>query len=115
MKRQGLTTVILFFPVLVFSTVSSGMLLIGRAGLAEADSVIATITVGTGPYGDLYDPANGNIYVANFFSNSLQYLVQLTALLLLYLYLLETLLVNWPMTRPMETFTQLMRTQIQSL
>ena len=41
------------------------MLLIGRAGLAEADSVIATITVGTGPYGDLFDPTNGYVYTAN--------------------------------------------------
>lgn len=37
---------------------------------AWADSVIKTITVGTGPYGDLFDPANGYIYVANMFSNS---------------------------------------------
>src|SRR5215831_2190040 len=35
-----------------------------------ADSVIKTITVGTGPYGDLFDPANGYIYIANVFSNS---------------------------------------------
>jgi len=65
MKKQGLNTLMLFFPVLVFSTVSSGMLLIGRVGLAQADSVIATITVGTGPYGDLFDPANGYVYTAN--------------------------------------------------
>src|SRR5438874_10127348 len=65
MRRQGLTTFILSFPVLIFSTVSSGMLLIGRVGLAQADSVIATITVGTGPYGDLFDPANGLVYTAN--------------------------------------------------
>jgi YVTN family beta-propeller protein len=32
---------------------------------AWADSVIKTITVGTGPYGDLFDPDNGYIYVAN--------------------------------------------------
>jgi len=32
---------------------------------ARADSVIKTITVGTGPYGDLFDPDNGYIYVAN--------------------------------------------------
>ncbi|PWU81326.1 MAG: hypothetical protein DLM72_07590 [Candidatus Nitrosopolaris wilkensis] len=70
MKKQGLTTFMLFFPVLVFSTVSSRMLLIGRVGVAQADSVIATRTVGTGPYGDLYDPANGNVYVANIFSDS---------------------------------------------
>jgi YVTN family beta-propeller protein len=37
---------------------------------AWADSVIKTITVGTGPYGDLFDPDNGYIYVANVFSNS---------------------------------------------
>jgi YVTN family beta-propeller protein len=35
-----------------------------------ADSVIKTITVGTGPYGDLFDPDNGYIYVADQFSNS---------------------------------------------
>jgi YVTN family beta-propeller protein len=37
---------------------------------ANADSVIGTITVGTGPYGAIYDPANGYIYTANVFSNS---------------------------------------------
>jgi YVTN family beta-propeller protein len=37
---------------------------------ANADSVIATITVGTGPYGDLFNPANGYVYVANVFSHS---------------------------------------------
>jgi YVTN family beta-propeller protein len=37
---------------------------------AWADSVIKTITVGIGPYGDLFDPNNGHIYVANLFSNS---------------------------------------------
>src|SRR5215467_10662274 len=36
---------------------------------AWADSVIKTITVGTGPYGDLFDPANGYIYVANVANN----------------------------------------------
>ncbi|HET7391546.1 MAG TPA: YncE family protein, partial [Nitrososphaeraceae archaeon] len=36
----------------------------------KADSVIKTITVGTGPYGDLFDPDNGYIYVANLFSHS---------------------------------------------
>jgi YVTN family beta-propeller protein len=65
MKKQGLTTFMLLLPVLVFSTVASEMILIGRVGLAEADSVIAAITVGTGPYGDLFDPANGYVYTAN--------------------------------------------------
>ena len=37
---------------------------------AWADSVIKTITVGPGPYGDLFDPDNGDIYVANDFSSS---------------------------------------------
>jgi YVTN family beta-propeller protein len=37
---------------------------------AWADSVIKTIIVGTGPYRDLFDPANGYVYVANVASNS---------------------------------------------
>ena len=41
---------------------SSTMLNVQRAW---ADSVIKTITVGTGPYGDVFDPDNGYIYVAN--------------------------------------------------
>ena len=32
---------------------------------ANADSTIATITVGTGPYGAVFDPDNGYIYTAN--------------------------------------------------
>ena len=65
MKKQGLTNFMILFPVLVFSTVSSGMLLVEKAGMAQADSVIATIMVGTGPYGDLFDPANGYVYTVN--------------------------------------------------
>jgi YVTN family beta-propeller protein len=53
---------------LVVGLASSNTLLGGER--AWADSVIKTITVGTGPYGDLFDPANGNIYVANVGSNS---------------------------------------------
>ena len=37
---------------------SNGLLGVERAW---ADSIINTITVGTGPYGDLFDPANGYI------------------------------------------------------
>jgi hypothetical protein len=37
---------------------SNGLLGVERAW---DDSVMNTITVGTGPYGDLFDPANGYI------------------------------------------------------
>jgi DNA-binding beta-propeller fold protein YncE len=47
---------------LVMAIASSNTLL--GVERAWVDSVIKTITVGTGPYGDLFDPANGYIYVA---------------------------------------------------
>jgi YVTN family beta-propeller protein len=37
---------------------------------AWADSVIKTITVGSGPYGAVFHPDNGYIYTANVASNS---------------------------------------------
>jgi YVTN family beta-propeller protein len=40
------------------------------AGTAKADSVVGTISVGNGPMGIGYDSANGNMYVANFYSNT---------------------------------------------
>ncbi|PWU81272.1 MAG: hypothetical protein DLM72_07765 [Candidatus Nitrosopolaris wilkensis] len=62
MKKQSsnvLSSSVLFG--LIFSAISSGILL---PRVANADSVIATIPVGAQPYGDVYDPANGDIYVA---------------------------------------------------
>jgi YVTN family beta-propeller protein len=52
----GFLTIALFFSTLV--------------NIANADSTIATITVGTGPYGAVFDPDNGYIYTANVASNS---------------------------------------------
>jgi YVTN family beta-propeller protein len=40
-------------------------------GIAKADSVISTIPVGTHPQGIAFDPSNGDMYVANAFSNSI--------------------------------------------
>lgn len=37
----------------------------------KADSVIGAIPVGNGPMGIAYDSANGNVYVANFYSNTI--------------------------------------------
>jgi YVTN family beta-propeller protein len=49
----------------------SGLFVAGVAGIAKADSVISTIPVGTHPQGIAFDSANGNVYVANAFSNSI--------------------------------------------
>lgn len=38
---------------------------------AKADSVIATIPVGTGPYGALFNPLTGHVYTADLFSNTI--------------------------------------------
>jgi DNA-binding beta-propeller fold protein YncE len=65
MNNRPLTNFTLLLSVLILSAISSEMLLIERADMAQADSVIATITVGRGPYGDLFDPANGLVYTAN--------------------------------------------------
>jgi DNA-binding beta-propeller fold protein YncE len=62
-----------FVKVLLLSTLGVTLSISGvdtSVKLANADSVIGTITVGTGPYGSIYDPANGYIYAANVFSNS---------------------------------------------
>jgi YVTN family beta-propeller protein len=59
---------ILHFPVC--STYHNGFLfrfLFNKNGI---ESVIETITVGAGPYEDLFNPDNGHIYLADVFSNS---------------------------------------------
>ncbi|MFL6409799.1 MAG: hypothetical protein ACJ71K_00965 [Nitrososphaeraceae archaeon] len=52
---------------LVFSLLSASFPLVG---IAKADSLTSTISVGNGPMGITYDPKNGNMYVANFLSNT---------------------------------------------
>ena len=46
------------------------IMLSGTVNRANADSTIATITVGTGPYGAVFDPDNGYIYTANVAAGS---------------------------------------------
>jgi YVTN family beta-propeller protein len=53
---SGFLTIALFFSAIV--------------NIANADSTIATITVGTGSYGAVFDPDNGYIYTANVASSS---------------------------------------------
>ena len=38
--------------------------------IVHADSVVATITVGTGPYGAIYNPITGHVYTADTFSST---------------------------------------------
>lgn len=64
---SSITSLILILLSIFLITISSYYYIPNKA---NADSVIATITVGTGPYGDLFDPANGYVYVANVFSHS---------------------------------------------
>ena len=53
---------------LVFSLLSTSFALVG---MANADSLTSTIPVGDGPLGIAYDFKNGNMYVANFLSNTI--------------------------------------------
>jgi YVTN family beta-propeller protein len=52
---------------LAFSLLSASFPLVG---IAKADSLTSTIRVGNGPMGITYDFKNGNMYVANFLSNT---------------------------------------------
>jgi YVTN family beta-propeller protein len=63
-KHASYTLILTLFLALVLSSTSLGV------ESAWADSVSKTITVGTGPYGDLFNPNNGYVYVANVASNS---------------------------------------------
>jgi YVTN family beta-propeller protein len=54
----------------VLSTILSLSAIYSGIGIAKADSVIATITVGRFPLGIAFDSANGNLYVANDFDNT---------------------------------------------
>jgi YVTN family beta-propeller protein len=65
--KHAVPYTLILILVVVVSPLSSTLLVVESAW---ADSVIKTITVGTGPYGDLFNPDNGYIYVANQFSNS---------------------------------------------
>ena len=46
------------------------ILFLPAVNIARADSVIATVPVGVNPRGIAFDSANGNIYVANFGSDT---------------------------------------------
>jgi DNA-binding beta-propeller fold protein YncE len=58
-------------------------MLSGIVNRANADSSIATITVGTGPYGAVFDPDNGYIYTANVAAGSVSVIDGQTKWLLL--------------------------------
>jgi len=62
-KRAVSYTLILILVVALAS--SSTLLGVKRA---SADSVIKTITVGTGPYGDVFDPDNCEGYEAHYYN-----------------------------------------------
>ncbi len=40
------------------------------SSIVHADSVVATITVGTGPYGALFNPITGHVYTADIASST---------------------------------------------
>jgi YVTN family beta-propeller protein len=61
----------LLLIVLGLVLVLSGIFVAGLTDTAKADSVISTIPVGTHPQGLAFDPANGEIYVANANSNTI--------------------------------------------
>jgi YVTN family beta-propeller protein len=50
--------------ILSLSAIYSGV------GIAHADSVIATISVGSRPFGIAFDSSNGNVYVGNYNDNN---------------------------------------------
>ena len=59
------------FAIILIATLIIPILNSGLIKRALADSVIGNpIPVGSGPYKDTFDPDNGDIYVANTFSNS---------------------------------------------
>ncbi len=51
---------------------------ISNVSISHADSLLASIPVGSNPYGVAYDPANGNIYVANAGGNSVSVINEVT-------------------------------------
>ncbi|MFL6461542.1 MAG: YncE family protein [Nitrososphaeraceae archaeon] len=62
------TIAIMVWASVIITFVSDGSF--SLLGTAKADSVIGTIPAGKGPMGIDYDSANGNMYVANFYSNT---------------------------------------------
>ncbi|MFL6419266.1 MAG: YncE family protein [Nitrososphaeraceae archaeon] len=62
------TIAIMVWASVIITFVSDGSF--SLLGTAKADSVIDTIPAGKGPMGIDYDSANGNMYVANFYSNT---------------------------------------------
>ena len=54
----------------VLSTIISASAPLLSSSSVHADSVIATITVGTGPYGVIYNPITGHVYTADIASST---------------------------------------------
>ncbi|MGB7952560.1 MAG: hypothetical protein WCF23_01160, partial [Candidatus Nitrosopolaris sp.] len=54
----------------VLSTILTLSAIYSNIGIAKADSVIASIPVGSGPGGIAFDAVNGNLYVANNHDNT---------------------------------------------
>jgi DNA-binding beta-propeller fold protein YncE len=55
---------------IVLSTILSLSAIYSGIGVAKADSVIATVPVGAGPYGIASDSTNGDLYVTNHNDNT---------------------------------------------
>jgi YVTN family beta-propeller protein len=69
MRRKAISSAsllsILLSTILSLSAIYSGI------GIAKADSVIATVPVGSHPVTSAFNPNNGNMYVTNQGSNSI--------------------------------------------
>jgi len=52
------------------TTISAIAPLLSSSSIVHADSVVATITVGTGPYGALFNPITGHVYTADIASST---------------------------------------------
>ena len=54
----------------VIATIISAIAPTLSSSIVHADSVIATITVGIGPYGAIYNPITGHVYTADIASST---------------------------------------------
>ena len=73
---------------LVLGTILSLSAIYSGVGIAKADSVIATIPVGTAPIGVAFDSVNGNLYVVNDGDNTVSVISGQTNTVIGSLYLL---------------------------
>ena len=64
MRRKGISSARVLS--LVLGTMLSLSAICSGIGIAKADSVIATIAVGSRPFNIAYDSSNGNLYVGNY-------------------------------------------------